>query len=95
MAVGELAKPLGRFYAIQDFDNYAVKGIQRSEQGVAWDPWPVNNFSADATFKAAKWWIDQRNLQCVNICHDKIVLLPASGNTVGLQGGCKEMSLCE
>ncbi len=87
------AEPFRRFYAIRDKDSPAVNRVQRSQQGFAWDPWPVKECKGDATFDAAKKLVHQRNLQCVNICADKIMLLPASGNVAGVQGGSKKLGL--
>lgn len=87
------AEAFGRFYGVRDRDNPAARRMQRSQRGIAWDPWPVKNFRGDTTFEAAKKLIQPRDVQCVNICTDKIVLLPASGSISGVQGGSNELPL--
>ncbi len=64
-----------------------------SARNVAWDPWPVKNFRENALFKAAKGLINSRNKSSFDNSIDKIVLLPASGNVAGIQGGTRNMDL--
>lgn len=80
------------FYAIKDKQSPQVKKARRSGTFV-WDPWPVTTVQKDALFNAAIKLVRQRNSHCVNICMNKIVLLPASGNLLGVQGGSREFPL--
>ena len=86
------ADPFDEFYAIKDKQSPQVKKARRSGT-LVWDPWPVTIVHKDALFDAALKLVRQRNSHCVNICMDKIVLLPASGNLLGVQGGSREFPL--
>ena len=91
-AGNESADPCDRFYAIKDKQSLQVRKARRSET-LVWDPWPVTEVQKDAMFDAAMKLVQQRNSQCVDIYADKIELLPASGNVLGVQGGSQELSL--
>ncbi len=84
--------PFDKFYAIRDKQSPLVEKARRSKT-LLWDPWPVSKVQKDAIFDAAMKLVRQRNSQCVNICADKIVLLPASGNLLGVQGGSRDLPL--
>ncbi|KAL2047756.1 hypothetical protein ABVK25_011368 [Lepraria finkii] len=84
--------PFERFCAIKDRQSTAAKKAQRSDE-LVWDPWPVRNVQKDAILEAAKKIVRQQNSKCINICTDKIVLLPASGNIPGVQSGSLETPL--
>ena len=84
--------PFDEFYAIKDKQSPQVKKARRSKT-LVWDPWPVTKVQKDATFDAAMKLVRRRNSQCVDICMNKIVLLPASGNLLGVQGGSRELPL--
>ena len=86
------ADPYYRFYAIKDKQSLQVRKARRS-QTLVWDPWPVTKLQKDAMFDAAMKLVQQRNSQCADIRADKIELLPASGNVLGVQGGSQELSL--
>ena len=86
------ADPFDEFYAIKDKQSPQVKKARRSET-LVWDPWPVTKVQKDATFDAAMRLVRHRNSHCVDICMNKIVLLPASGNLLGVQGGSRELPL--
>lgn len=93
-AIGRLpTESPGKFYVLRGRDSLANRKAQRSNKGMVWDPWLVKNFKEDVIFETAKKLVQQRNLQCVDICVDKIVLLPASGNIAGIQGGSKKLLL--
>ena len=91
-AGSEPADPYDRFYAIKDKQSLQVKKARRSKT-LVWDPWPVTKVQKDAIFDVAMKLVQQRNSQCVDICANKIVLLPASGNLLGVQGGSRELPL--
>ena len=82
-----LGDAFGRFYSLSDKENLKAKRIQRSQEGLVWDPWPVTNFKDNAAFRAAKSLVDQRNLQPINFCVDMITILPASPHMADHQGG--------
>ena len=62
-------------------------------RNVAWDPWPVKRFRQTEVSRAAKELVDLRNVSSLNHSIDKIVLLPASGNVPGIQGGTANMNM--
>lgn len=91
-AGNESADPYDRFYAIKDKQSLQVRKARRSKT-LVWDPWPVSNVQEDAIFDIAKKLVRHRNSQCVDICANKIELLPASGNILGVQGGSWKLPL--
>ena len=91
-AVNESTNPYDRFYAIKDKQSLLVRKARRSNT-LVWDPWPVTKVQKDAIFVAAMKLVRQRNSQCVDICANKIELLPASGTILGVQGGSRELPL--
>ena len=86
------ADPFDKFYAIRDKQSPQVEKARRSKT-LIWDPWPVTKVQKDAILDAAMELVRQRNSQCVDFCENKIVLLPASGNLLGVQGGSRESPL--
>ena len=86
MAGRKPADPFERPFALRNRQNTAIKKAQGSHD-LIWDPWPVKRMQKDAIFDSAQKLVQRRNSKCVNICVDRIVLLPASGNIPGVQGG--------
>ena len=91
-ARAESADHYDRFDAIKDKQSLLVRKARRS-QTLVWDPWPVTKVQKDAIFDAAMKLVRQRSSQCVDICANKIELLPASGTILGVQGGSRELPL--
>ena len=88
----ESADPYDRFYAIKDKQSLQVRKARCSKE-LGWDPWPVTKVQKDTSFDTATKLVQQRNAQCVNICVNKIKLLPANGNIPGVQGGSRGLPL--
>ena len=65
---------------------YLMKKLPEARK-ILWDPWPVKKFRGTEVFKAAQRLIDSRNTLSLDHCIDRVVLLPASGHVIGIQGG--------
>ena len=69
--------------------------LDRSESArkATWDPWPVTGRYADPVLENAMAIVKKRNSTSIDHCLDRIVLLPASGNTPYVQGGTQGLFL--
>lgn len=75
-------------------ESVSTNDAQRLPQEIVCDPWPVTKLGGrkDSVLEAAQLLVQARNTELVNVC-SKIILLPASGNVHGVQGGSRERSL--
>ena len=78
-------------------ESIPVKSAQHLPQEmVIKNPWPVTKFERrkDTVLEAAQVLVRARNAELIiNICSNAIVLLPASGDVPGVQGGSRERPL--
>ena len=81
-------------HASQGRESVLIKDVQGLPLEMVCDPWPVTKLGCnkDSVLEAARALLRARNTELVSIC-SKIILLPASGNVHGVQGGSRERSL--
>ncbi len=58
-----------------------------------WNPWPVKRHRPGALFEAAQLLVKERNEEHLDNLIDRVVLLPASNSTAGIQGGAGGVDL--
>lgn len=76
-------------------ESISIKNAQRLPQDMVCDPWPVTKFGyrKDAVWEAAQVLVRARNAELIKACSNVIILLPASGEVPGVQGGSLERPL--
>lgn len=75
------------------WDDFYLREPAGKSQDRSWDPWPVDRFRSNALFDAANEMIKKRNEKSVANFIDRVVLLPASNNVKGVQGGTSNTDL--
>ena len=78
----------------QGCESVSRKDVQGLPSEMVCDPWPVTKVGCrkDSVLEAARLLLRARNTELVSTC-SKIILLPASGNVHGVQGGSRERPL--